>query len=251
MTPGLASIDTFIPASIGFTYAAGMLTALSPCVLPLLPIVVGGAIEKHRAAPLMMGLGMTTAFATGGWLLGALGPLLGIDPVWLHQAAAISLILFGLALWFEPLTRAISRMVQPLTITADLMAEEIGQKRSPFAAFLFGGLLGLAWSPCAGPMLVSSLALVATGQDAAFGALLLGLFGFGAATPLVMAAYASRAGFRRLRHWAMGNTARLRHGFGLLAIASGIFIATGLDKLIATQVLAMLPDAWLEMITRY
>lgn len=246
-----AGIEPFVPASVGFTYAAGMLTALSPCVLPLLPIVVGGAIEKHRAAPLMMGLGMTTAFATGGWLLGALGPALGMEPEWIHQAAALSLILFGFALWYEPLTRLISRMAQPLTITADLMAEEIGQNRSPVASFFFGGLLGLAWSPCAGPMLVASVALVATGRDAMLGALLLGMFGLGAATPLVLAAYASRAGFARLRGWAMGHSTRLRHGFGLLAIASGIFIATGLDKIIAERVIAVLPDGWLELITRY
>lgn len=248
MTP---EVNTFVPASIGFTYAAGMLTALSPCVLPLLPIVVGGAMEKHRAAPLMMGLGMTTAFAMGGWLLGAVGPLLGIDPAWVHQAAAISLILFGLALWLEPLTRMISRMVQPLVITADLMAEGIGQNRSPLASFFFGGLLGLAWSPCAGPMLVSSMALVATGRDPGLGALLLGLFGLGAATPMVLAAYASRAGFARLRGWAMGNSDRLRHGFGVLAVMSGIFIATGLDKMLAEQIIVVLPDTWLELITRY
>ncbi len=198
----------------------------------------------------MMGLGMTTAFASGGWIVGAMGPALGIDPVWLHQAAAISLILFGLALWFEPLTRMISRMAQPLTITADLMAEEIGQNRSPIAAFFFGGLLGLAWSPCAGPMLVSSVALVANGRDATLGALLLGLFGLGAATPMVMAAYASRAGFPRLRNWAMGNTRRLRFDFGLLAVISGLILATGLDKMIATQVMLILPDSWLELITR-
>lgn len=243
--------DLFVPASVGFTYVAGVLTALSPCVLPLLPIVVGGAMQQHRAAPLLMGLGMTTAFATGGLILGAIGPALGIDPVWMHQIAAWSLIFFGLALLFEPLTRLISRMVQPLAITADLMAEEIGQKRSPVMAFFFGGLLGLAWSPCAGPMLVSSVALVATGRDALLGAFLLGLFGLGAATPMVMAAYASRAGFKRLRNWAMGNNRRLRIDFGLLAIVSGIILATGLDKMIATQVMAILPDAWLELITRY
>lgn len=246
-----AAPDLFVPASIGFTYVAGVLTALSPCVLPLLPIVVGGAMQQHRAAPLLMGLGMTTAFATGGLILGALGPALGLDPVWMHRIAAWSLIIFGLALLFEPLTRLISRMVQPLAITADLMAEEIGQKRSPLMAFLFGGLLGLAWSPCAGPMLVSSAALVASGRDALLGAFLLGLFGLGAATPMVMAAYASRAGFKRLRNWAMGNNRRLRIDFGLLAIVSGIILATGLDKMIATQVMAILPDGWLELITRF
>lgn len=244
------AVHTFVPASIGITYAAGILTALSPCVLPLLPMVVGGAMQRHRAAPLLMGLGMTTAFAVAGWMLGALGPALDVDPEWVHQAAAVSLIVFGLALWVDPLANLVSRLVQPLALSADRLAGSVGHE-SPAAALFFGGLLGLAWSPCAGPMLVSSLALVATGRDAGLGAVLLGLFGLGAATPLVLAAYASRAGFSRLKGWALGHSSGLRHGFGLLAMASGIFIATGLDKLIAARILSVLPDSWMELITRF
>lgn len=245
-----AVAPTFVPASIGITYAAGVLTSLSPCVLPLLPMVVGGAMQRHPAAPLLMGIGMTTAFAVAGWILGALGPAMGLDAAWVHHAAAISLIVFGLALWIDPLANLVSRLVQPIALSADRLAGEVGHQ-SAAAALFFGGLLGLAWSPCAGPMLVSSLALVATGRDAGLGALLLGLFGLGAATPLVMAAYASRAGFSRLKGWALGHSAGLRRGFGLLAVASGIFIATGLDRLIAEHLVGVLPDAWLELITRY
>ena len=244
------AVHTFLPASIGITYTAGILTALSPCVLPLLPMVVGGAMQRHRAAPLLMGVGMTTAFAVAGWVLGALGPAMELDTEWVHQAAAISLIVFGLALWVDPLANLVSRFVQPMAASADRLAGAVGHE-SPAAALFFGGLLGLAWSPCAGPMLVSSLALVATGRDAGLGALLLGLFGLGAATPLVLAAYASRAGFARLKGWALGHSSGLRHGFGLLAMVSGIFIVTGVDKLVAAQILAILPDAWMELITRY
>lgn len=244
------ALETFVPAGIGISYVAGVLTSLSPCVLPLLPLVVGGAMQQHRAAPLLMGLGMTIAFAVAGWMLGALGPALGLDAEWMHQAAAGSLIVFGIALWLDPLARLVSRLVQPLALSADRLAGSVGHQ-SPAAALFFGGLLGLAWSPCAGPMLVSSLALVATGQDAGLGALLLGLFGLGAATPLVLAAYASRAGFARLKGWALGHGDALRHGFGLVAMASGVIIITGVDKLIATQVLAVLPDGWLALITRY
>jgi len=244
------AVETFVPASIGVTYAAGLLTALSPCVLPLLPMVVGGAMQQHRAAPLLMGIGMTVAFAVAGWIFGALGPALGVDAQWMHQAAAISLIVFGLALWFDPLAAWVSRLVQPVAESADRLAAQVGHQ-SPAAALFFGGLLGLAWSPCAGPMLVSSLALVATGRDAALGALLLGLFGLGAATPLVLAAYASRAGFARFKGWALSHGAGLRHGFGLLAMISGLFIATGLDKHLATWIITVMPDGWLEFITRY
>ncbi|MBK8120104.1 MAG: sulfite exporter TauE/SafE family protein [Sulfuritalea sp.] len=149
------ALESFVPASIVVTYAAGMLTALSPCVLPLLPIVVGGAMQRHRAAPLLMGIGMTTAFAVTGWMLGALGPAMDLDAEWIHQAAAISLIVFGIALWIDPLANLISRLVQPLENSADRLAGAVGHQ-SPAAALFFGGLLGLAWSPCAGPMLVSS-----------------------------------------------------------------------------------------------
>ena len=243
-----AVAQTFVPASIGISYAAGMLTALSPCVLPLLPMVVGGAMQSHRSAPLWMGVGMTTAFAVAGFILGALGPAVGLDAEWVHQAAAISLIAFGVALWIDPLARAVSRLVEPLAWSADRLAGAVGHE-SPAAARFLGGLLGRAWTPCAGPMLVSALALVATGRDATLGALLLGLFGAGAATPLVLAAYASRAGFARFKGWALGHGSGLRHAFGILAIASGIFIMTGLDRLLATQALGWLPDAWLSLIT--
>lgn len=242
--------QTFVPASIGISYAAGMLTALSPCVLPLLPMVVGGAMQQHRAAPLLMGIGMTTAFAVAGWILGALGPALGVDGEWMHMAAAISLIVFGLALWIDPLARGISRLVEPMAWSADRLAGAVGHQ-SPAAALFFGGLLGLAWTPCAGPMLVSALALVATGRDATLGALLLGLFGAGAATPLVLAAYASRAGFARFKGWVLGHGEGLRHCFGALALLSGVFILTGLDRVLATWTLARLPDSWLALVTRY
>lgn len=245
-----AVAHTFVPASVGISFAAGLLTALSPCIVPLLPIVVGGAMQRHRAAPLLMGIGMTTAFAVAGWVLGALGPALDIDPEWVHRAAAFSLVAFGLALWIDPLADRVSRLVQPLAASADRLAGDVGHQ-SAAAALFFGGLLGLAWTPCAGPMLVSALALVATGRDAALGAVLLGLFGLGAATPLVLAAYASRAGFSRLKGWALLHGTGLRRGFGLLAAVSGIFLATGLDRWLATQALAAMPDGWIELVTRY
>ncbi len=76
---------------MGVSYAAGLLTTPSPCVLPLLPIVVGGAMQNHRAAPLLMGIGMTVAFAVAGLMLGALGPAMGISTLGLvHQAATRS-----------------------------------------------------------------------------------------------------------------------------------------------------------------
>lgn len=241
---------SFAPASAAISYLAGLLTALSPCVLPLLPIVVGGALSRHRAAPVLMGVGMTVSFAVAGLIFGALGPALGVDAVQVHQLAAIALVAFGAALWLDKVAALVSRIVQPLALAADNLAGRVGHQ-SAAAALFFGGLLGLAWTPCAGPMLASTLALVATGRDGWLGALLLGLFGLGAATPLIAAAYASRAGFQRITEWERHHDTILRRGFGTLAMLSGLFLATGLDKMLATRVTSALPDAWLELVTRF
>lgn len=240
----------FVPASMAVSFGAGLLTSLSPCVLPLLPIVVGGAMQRRRSAPLLMGIGMTVAFAVAGVMLGALGPAMGIDAGLVHRVAAFGLIVFGLALLIEPLGRAVSRAAQPVAASADRLAAGTGYQ-SPATALFFGGLLGLAWTPCAGPMLAATLALVASGRDGLLGGVLLGLFGMGTATPLVLAAYASRNGYLRLSGLAMRHGTGLRHGFGVVAMVSGGLLASGLDKVLAERVLSVMPTSWLEFITRY
>ena len=106
------------------------------------------------------------------------------------------------------------------------------------------------WSPCSGPLLGSALTLVASEGGAARGTLLLSLFGLGAATPLVLAAYASRAGFGKARGWVLAHADVMRRGFALLMLLMGLAILTGTDKALETLVNERLPDAWLQLTTR-
>lgn len=80
----------------GLSVAAGGLTALSPCVFPLLPLVLGGTMQRNRAAPLAMGLGMILLFVLLGVLVGVLGDALGLEPALVRTGAAAMLIAFGL-----------------------------------------------------------------------------------------------------------------------------------------------------------
>jgi len=118
-------------------------------------------------------------------------------------------------------------------------------------AMALGGVLGLVWSPCSGPLLASALTLVATEGGAARGALVLGVFGGGAAIPLVAVAYASRRGFGAVRNWILENAGRLKNAFGLLIGALGIAILTGGDKWVEARIVEILPDAWVNLTTRY
>jgi len=236
-------------AQPALSVAAGALTTLSPCVFPLLPLIVGGAVQRHRAAPVAMGLGMAITFTLIGLLVGGLGGALSLAPDDVRRAGGWLLLAFGLVLMAPPLERRFSALMTPLASSAHAATARL-DSGALLGAFALGALLGLVWSPCAGPLLGSTLALVATSGGAARGALLLGLFGLGAALPLVAAAYASRAGFGRMRARVLAHAGLAKRAMGGLLLLVGVLILTGGDHAIEAWVNERLPDAWLELTTR-
>lgn len=237
-------------SELWLSLAAGSLTTLSPCVFPLLPLVVGGALQGHRAAPIAMGVGMATSFALIGLLVGTLGDAIGLTGDGVRSAGGVLMLAFGLVMLVPALDARFSRLMTPLATSAQSAGSHLNGS-SLIGALALGGLLGLVWSPCSGPLLGVALALVATEGGAGRGALILGLFGIGAAVPLVAAAYASRAGFSRVRGWVVGHSGRLKQVFGFALLALGLAIITGYDKQIEARVNDWLPTSWLFLTTRY
>jgi len=231
---------------LGLSLAAGGLTTLSPCVFPLLPLVLGGSVQGNRLAPLAMGAGMTLSFAAIGVFLGALGPALGIDSSTVRTAGAAMMIAFALVMLVPALSERFSRWMLPIASSANAATARL-DGGSLGSALLLGAVLGLVWSPCSGPLLGSALALVASDGGAARGGLVLAVFGMGAALPLVAVAYASRSGFERVRNWVLPRVERVRLGFALLLGAMGLAILTGVDKQLEAFVLNWLPDAWVNL----
>ena len=237
-------------SELGLSVAAGSLTTLSPCVFPLLPLVVGGALQGHRAALFAMGVGMAASFALIGVLVGTLGDALGLSGDAVRSAGGVMLFAFGLVMLVPVLDARFSRWMSPLASSAQAAGSRL-DSGSLVGALALGGLLGLVWSPCSGPLLGSALALVATEGGAGRGALILGLFGVGAAVPLVAAAYASRAGFGRARGWVLGRAALVKRVFGVGLLALGLAILTGFDRQVETRFNDWLPPGWLAWATRY
>ena len=234
---------------LGLSLAAGSLTTLSPCVLPLLPLVVGGTLPGNRLAPLAMGVGMTLSFAAIGMALGALGPALGIDGDTVRTAGAALLIAFAVVMLVPALGERFSRWMLPIANQAQSASSRV-DGRTVTGALALGGVLGLVWSPCSGPLLGSALSLVASEGGVARGGVVLGVFGLGAALPLVAVAYASRRGFLRVRDWVLARIEGVRRGFALLLAVVGVAILTGGDKWLEAQVLRVLPDAWVNLSVR-
>lgn len=237
-------------SELGLSLAAGSLTTLSPCVFPLLPLVLGGSLQGHRAAPLAMGLGMASSFALIGLLVGTLGDAIGLTGDGVRSAGGVLLFAFGLVMLLPALDARFSRWMSPLASSAQAAGSRL-DSGSLAGALALGGVLGLVWSPCSGPLLGSALALVATEGGAGRGALILGLFGVGAAVPLVAAAYASRAGFSRIRGWVIGRAALVKRAFGTALLLLGLAILTGFDRQVEFWINDVLPEAWLYWAVRY
>lgn len=235
---------------LGLSLLAGSLTTLSPCVFPILPLVVGGAVQGNRLAPVAMGVGMATSFALIGILLGALGPALGIDSEHVRVFGAWLLIAFGLVMLVPFLNQRFTQWMLPIASGANAASARL-DGGSLGGALLLGGVLGLVWSPCSGPLLASALTLVASEGGALRGGIILGLFGLGAAIPLVAVAYASRRGFTAARGWVMARIDGIKKAFGVLILLTGIAILSGGDKWLEARLVELMPEAWVRATTLF
>lgn len=235
---------------LGLAWVAGSLTTLNPCVFPLLPLVLGGAVQENRLAPVAMGAGMVGAFALLGLVVGVAGDALGLNPDHIRIVGALLLIGFGLVMLVPQLNERFTHLMSPMATRANVATSRF-QAGSLGGAFAIGGLLGMVWSPCSGPMLASALTIVASEGGALRGTVVLGVFGLGAASVLVAAAYASRAGFGRVRGWVLKHMDRVKRSFGVLVLLLGVAILLGGDKWLEAQLIHLMPQGWIDLTTRF
>ena len=149
-------IENLSLTTAALSLAAGGLTTLSPCVFPMLPLVVGGAAQANRLAPIAMGAGMVVSFSLIGLLLGLLGPQLGIDSVSVRQFGGVMLVAFSAVMLIPWLESRFSTWMSPIAASANSASAGLNEK-SLVGALLLGALLGLVWSPCSGPLLGTAL----------------------------------------------------------------------------------------------
>lgn len=234
----------------GLSWLAGNLSILSPCVLPLLPMVLGGVATSHRLGPVAMGAGMAVSFSVLGMVLGALGPMLGFDSGHVRTMGAVVLMVLGGLVWLPSSSERFTQWMTPLASRANAWAARL-HSDSLGSAFLLGALLGLVWSPCSGPLLASALIMAASESGAGSGAVMLGFFGLGAATPLVAAAYVSRPFFGAVRQRVASWGEWVKKLLGIAIFASGLAVASGADKWLEALVLPLLPEGWLKAVTLF
>ncbi len=225
--------------AIPLAWFAGLVGILSPCVWPLVPVVMASSANKDRSGPLFLALGLSLAFAIAGALLTFVLLNAGLSPDALRPVAAVLLVVVGLTLVSKALGDWVSLRLSLLSSRLN-----IGNPDSTSAAGQFGVgmLLGLVWLPCVGPTLGAAIALASTGQDMAMAFVIMLSFGIGTASALIAAALLSQAALNRLRPGILNNATRAKQVLGILLLALGLLVLTGLDKTLETYALQVIPD---------
>ena len=230
----------------GAALLAGALSTLSPCVLPLLPLVLGAAASATRGGAVWLALGVAVAFTAAGLFVATIGFAVGLDGDLLRTVSAIILGVIGIVL--------VSKRLQTRLAVATGSASAVGDRwmrrvslGGGAGQFVIGALLGLVWSPCAGPTLGAASLLAAQGKDLASVAAVMSAFGIGTTLPLLAVAALSRRASRwRGGMLAAGQAGKVVMGAGALAVAA--LILTGADRGVETALVNASP-AWLTDLT--
>lgn len=240
----------FGPATYGLGLLAGALSTLSPCVLPLVPLLIASAVNAHRWGAFALGAGLALSFTIVGIFLATLGASLGLDPDTFRLVGAVILTGFGIVLLVPKFQEAFARATGSLSNSGTQLLNRVTLDGLP-GQFLVGSLLGIIWSPCVGPTLGAATTLASQGKDLAQIGLLMLLFGLGAAAPLVLLGSISRASMQKVRGRLMSAGKHGKQVFGLVMVCLGVLIATGLDKSVEAWILDRTPDWITAATTRY
>jgi len=237
-------------ASLGLAFLAGLLSILSPCVLPLVPIVFGTAAGEHRFGPVALAAGVTVSFVAIGLFVATIGFSLGVDGDAIRTAGAVMLILAGSVLASPPLQTRLALAGGALGGWADGPMRGLSS-RGLGGQFGVGLLLGAVWSPCAGPTLGAASVLAAQSGGAGPAALTMASFGIGAALPLGFLGLVSRSMYMRWRGAALHGGKALKIALGLALIVIGAGIVSGLDRGVETWLVAAAPEWLTQLTTRF
>ena len=236
--------------SYGFGFLAGLLSTLSPCVLPLIPILIGSALNAHRRAPLALAGGLALSYAILGTAIAWLGASAGVDTSIFRKIGAIILGALGIVLMSSTLQQRFASATSGIGNAGNTLIGKfnLAGLRGQFAV---GLVLGIIWSPCVGPTLGAAIVLASQGSQLPQVALLMGIFGAGAAFPIVALSYASREAITESRTGLMqaGKAGKMVMGGILVAVAA--MILSGVDKQLEEWLTDRSPEWLTDLTTRF
>ncbi|MGD9712226.1 MAG: cytochrome c biogenesis CcdA family protein [Thermomicrobiales bacterium] len=233
--------------TLALSLVAGIVSILSPCVLPILPIVLGAAASEHRLGALALAGGLALSFVAVGLFVATIGFSAGLDADRFRLVGALLMVAVGSVLIVPQLQERVVMAAGPASNWASgRLASAGGQGAS--GQFLIGLLLGIVWSPCVGPTLGAASVLAAKRESLFEVAATMLAFGLGAAFPLLLLGLLSREAILKLRGRMMVAGGALKSALGIFLVAIGLLVASGYDKRVEAALVAASPE-WLTRLT--
>ena len=198
---------------------AGLASVLSPCVLPVIPIIMAGAEREDRLRPLIIVAGLAISFMSMGAVSSLFGALLIGKTRYIEIGGSAIIVIMGLMVMFD--LSIFKRFYQLSNIRVK------GEGR--IGGLILGLSLGVIWVPCVGPFLSSTLTMVATSGQLATGIILLGFYSMGLAIPMLIVGYSSQLLQNKIK-------SVLRHDTALRYITGGVLVVFGLYSIIKGNV---------------
>ncbi|MEX0852752.1 MAG: cytochrome c biogenesis CcdA family protein [Bauldia sp.] len=236
--------------SVSLAFLAGVVSILSPCVLPLVPIIFGAAAAEHRLGPVALAGGLALSFTSIGLFVAVVGFSIGLDLEFFRALAAVLFVAVGLVL-------AVPAFQERLALATGPMSNWTNERFGVLSAsvlngqFALGLVLGAVWIPCVGPTLGAASLLAARGESLLAVGATMAAFGLGAALPLALFGTLSRQALLRWRSRLAGAGKLITVALGAVLIVVGGAILSGYDRAIEAALVEASPDWLTELTTRY
>jgi cytochrome c biogenesis protein CcdA len=227
-----------------FSYLAGLLTLINPCVLPVLPIVLVSALNANRYGPLALAAGMSVSFVLFGVLVTAFGASIGLTQDGLARIGAVLMIIFGVILIVPILANKFETATAGMAAKADNQINQM-DNAGLRGQFLGGLLLGAVWSPCIGPTLGGAIALASQGGNLLYAGAVMLFFALGVSTLIIALGFGAREAIRTRAQMLRGLASRSKPILGVTFIAVGLMLYFKLNHYIEAWALDVMP-IWLQ-----
>ena len=222
-----------------FAFLAGVVTILSPCILPILPIILSsgvGGVETGKSRPLCVVTGFVASFTFFTLFLSTIVRLIGIPADSLRIFAVVVIAGFGISL----LVPKIQYLLEILFSKLSQFIPRGNTKSGFWPGVLIGLSLGLLWTPCVGPILASVISLAITGT-VTFDAFLITLaYSLGTAIPMFLIMLGGQNALKKVP-WLLANTGKIQKIFGVIMIITALGILTQVDRKFQTFILEKFP----------
>lgn len=221
-----------------FAFLAGFVTVLSPCILPVLPIVLSGSLTAGHRRPLGIVTGFIISFSLFTLFLTAIVKATGVSADLLRNLSVLIVLFFGLSLLLPNFQVLMEKVFTKLS---GLVTRNSTQATGFWSGIVLGTSLGLVWTPCVGPIIASVITLAATSSINGSAILITFAYALGTSIPMFAITYGGRKLLLKVP-WLLKNTARIQKGFGIIMILVAVGIFFNLDRQFQTFILEKFPQ---------